>query len=345
MKISLLILTTLFVFQLKANNDSLQFIGQQNQFEINNLKHDIDILKRDQVNYQIEKNIIQETYSNNYDKLNLFITGILLLFGFFGVLGIRDVNAIKKEYKEELDKLKSLQLELESKAKDFENTKTKYDREIKEIIEQNEEQNKKLKILEIKDKIDKLFKDRDHQKALEFCAIALEFAPNDCDLLLKRAQLYARTNKYSDSILCLKKVLEIEPENTSANVNLAEIYLFSGQKEKFDEIFKKHENLFAEKDEGKLVSYFNLIDLFNKGEHQEIKEFISKDVDRTDLRSRKKHIDGWDLYDAMVFLASKPETAERKLLQNYTWYLDGSVNAKQVIDLLDEKDNVPESEQ
>lgn len=330
-------MTIFLAFQLKANSDSLQFIGQQNQFEINNLKHDIEILKRDQVNYQIEKNIIQETYSNNYDKLNLFITGILLLFGFFGVLGIRDVNAIKKEYKEELEKLKSLQLDLESKSKDFENTKTKYDKEIKEILEQNEEQNKKLKILEIKDKIDKLFKDRDHQKALEFCAIALEFAPNDCDLLLKRAQLYSRTNKYNDSILSLKKVLEIEPENTTANVNLAEIYLFSGQKEKFDEIYKKHENLFAEKDEGKLISYFNLIDLFNKGEFQEIKDFIAKDVDRSDLKNRKKHIDGWDLYDAMVFLASKPETAERKLLQNYTWYLDGGVTAKQVIDLLEEK--------
>lgn len=332
----LLVLSILFSFTINAKIDSSQLMLNKQQFELDHLKQEIEILKRDQVNYQIEKTLIQDTYSNNYDKLNLFITGILLLFGFFGVLGIRDVNTIKKEHKEELEKLKSLQLDLESKSKDFENTKSKYDKEIKEILEQNEEQNKKLKILEIKDKLDKLFKDRDHQKALEFCAVALEFAPEDCDLLLKRSQLYSRTNKYSDAISSLKKVIEIDPENTTANVNLAEIYLFSGQKEKFDEIYKNHENLFAEKDEGKLISYFNLIDLFNKGEYEKIKQYISENIDRTDLKNRKKHIEGWDLYDAMVFLANKPETEERKLLQNYTWYLDGGVNAKQVIDLLNE---------
>lgn len=331
------LLLLLFSLQLFGQSDSILRRTQLFESEFNSLKHEIEILKRDQLNYQIEKDLLKDTYSNNYDKLNLFITGILLLFGFFGVLGIRDINSIKKEHKDELEKLKSIQLDLESKSKDFEQTKTKYDKEIKDIIEQNEEQNKKLKILEIKDKIDKLFKERDHQRALEFCAVALEMVPKDCDLLLRRSQLYARTFCYNDAITNLKKVLDIEPDNSTAHMNLAELYLFSGQKEKFDEIYNSHKDMFAAKDEGKLIEYFELIDLFNKGKFDEIKEYISKNIDRKDLENRKKQMEGWDLYDAMVFLANKPETDERKLLQSYTWYLDGHVNASQVIELLGEK--------
>jgi tetratricopeptide (TPR) repeat protein len=336
MKNLLIIFLLLFSIGVNAQSDSTKANNSKElKFEIRGLKHEIEILKRDQINYKIEKNLLKDTYSNNYDKLNLFITGILLLFGFFGVLGIRDINSIKKEHKDELEKLKSIQLDLESKSKDFEQTKTKYDKDIKDILEQNEEQNTKLKILEIKDKIDKLFKEREHQRALEFCALALDMVPEDCDLLLLRSQLYARTFKYNDAITNLKRLLKIEPDNTSANVNLAEIYLFSGQKDKFDEIYKAHENAFAAKDE-KLIEYFELIDLFNKGKFDEIKDYIAKNIDRTELKTRKKRIDGWDLYDAMVFLANKPETNERKLLQNYTWYLDGSVSAQQVINLLGE---------
>lgn len=342
--ITILFLLTLFSWQVKGQSDSIKTNNYSFKSEVNNLKHEIEILKRDQLNYQIEKDLLKDAYSNNYDKLNLFITGILLLFGFFGVLGIRDINSIKKEHKDELEKLKSLQVDLESKSKDFEQTKTKYDREIKDIIEQNEEQNKKLKILEIKDKIDKLFKERDHQRALEFCAVALDMVPKDCDLLIRRSQLYSRTFNYNDAITNLKKVLEIEPDNTSANMNLAELYLFAGQKDKFDEIYKKHEDMFATKGEGKLKEYFELIDLFIKGKFDDIKEYISKNIDRNDLKNRKKQLEGWDLYDAMVFLANKPETDERKLLQNYTWYLDGQVNAQQVIELLGEEKEDEEKE-
>jgi len=325
-----------------AQTDTSQFEIQRLKYETENLRSQIELVKRDQLNYQIEKSLIQDTYSNNYDKVNLFITGILLVFGFFGVFGLRDVNTIKKEHKEELEKLKSLQVDLEAKSKDFEQSKARYDSDITEILKQNDEQNKKLKILEIKDKIDKFFKDRDHQKALEFCAIALEFAPLDCDLLFKRSMLYARMNKYSDAIVTLKKLLEIEPDNTNATVNLAEIYLFSGQKDKFDEIYDRHGNLFGSMGHSKLKEYFNLIDLFNKSKFEEIEKYISSNIDRSDLQSRKSHIDGWDLYDALVFLSNKPESTSRTLLQNYTWYLDGKVSAQQVIGLLTKKTkNIP----
>ena len=117
--ITILFFLTLFSWQVKGQSDSIKTNNNSFKSEVNNLKHEIEILKRDQLNYQIEKDLLKDAYSNNYDKLNLFITGILLLFGFFGVLGIRDINSIKKEHKDELEKLKSLQVDLESKSKDF----------------------------------------------------------------------------------------------------------------------------------------------------------------------------------------------------------------------------------
>jgi len=71
-------------------------------------------------------------------------------------LGNEERKRIKKEYKEKLEKLRSLQLEIAAKSKEFESSKKKYDEEITGILKQNEEQNNKIKVLELKEKIRKI---------------------------------------------------------------------------------------------------------------------------------------------------------------------------------------------
>jgi len=117
--------------------DSLRF--QNLKYEISRLENQIKTVENNQLNYKIEKDLIKETYSSNYERINMVITIILGIIGVIGYIGFRDINSIKKEYVAELDKLKLLQVDFEVKAKEFNTEKDKFDSDIKQILIENEE--------------------------------------------------------------------------------------------------------------------------------------------------------------------------------------------------------------
>ena len=150
-----LIISLLFILLnstiITANVDSIS--TKNFETRIKQLEEQLKEVRRDELNYRIEKDLLKETYSNNYERINTIITIILGIIGILGYLGIRDINSIKKEYTSELAKLKQLQTEMTTKYQEFQTSKEKYDSELRDILKTNEEQNKKIKALELKEKI------------------------------------------------------------------------------------------------------------------------------------------------------------------------------------------------
>lgn len=70
------------------------------------LERKVHIIDVGQINYKIEKDLLKETYSNNYERINTVITFVLGLIGVIGFVGIKDIGSIKKEYESELKSLK-----------------------------------------------------------------------------------------------------------------------------------------------------------------------------------------------------------------------------------------------
>ena len=105
----------------------------------------------------------------------MMITIILAIIGVLGYLGIKDINTTRKQYATELETLKSVQLEFKNKAKEFDSEKRKFDDEIKQILVENGIQNKKIKFIELKEKISELVKENKLHQALEFVNAALGF--------------------------------------------------------------------------------------------------------------------------------------------------------------------------
>lgn len=313
--------------------DSIRLENIESKLKI--LQDRVDEVKRDQLNYSIEKDLIKDTYKGNFEKINFFLTAFIAIIGLLGFLGIKDINTIKKEYKEELDKLNKLQTELIAKSKEFEDTKERYDKDIKEIIQQNEIQNRKVKILELKEKIDKLFSEKQYNTALEFTIVALEIAPNEIDLMRKKAQIYTRLRKYDESIKNYIKILEIDSKNETAIFDLTELYLFTNTQEKADELIKNNTELYKTKLDGELLKFFELITLFNNQNESELKSRILTKLDRTDLINRQKRIEGWDVYDALVYVYNAQESSIKNLFLNYLWYLDGQLNAKEILEKIE----------
>ena len=167
--------------------NSLNALKEQTEFKDKNLEYQISEIRRDQLNYQIEKDLIRETYKANYDRINLLITFVLGLIGILGFLGIRDINSIKKQFTSELDNLSNLRNNFQTKIKELDQTKAKYDSSIAEITQTNIEQNKKLQVIEIKEKINKCLREKEITRAFEYCVVALELSPNDTNLLRTKA--------------------------------------------------------------------------------------------------------------------------------------------------------------
>lgn len=71
--------------------------------ELNKLKNEITEIRRDQLNYKIEKELMKEIYQSNFKTINILITSVLGLFGFLGFFGLRDISSLQKKYQDELD--------------------------------------------------------------------------------------------------------------------------------------------------------------------------------------------------------------------------------------------------
>lgn len=322
----LLIFASLLAFNVFAN-DSLRI---ESRFKI--LENQLEEVKRDQLNYKIEKDLIRETYSTNYDRINMGIAFILGIIGLIGYLGIRDINSIKKQYKSELDNLTQLRQGFETKIAELESTKTKYDNSIKEFTETNKLQNDKLQIIEIKEKISKCLRENEITRALEYCVVALEIAPKDNALLRTKSIIYNRLGKFGDSKKTLLEALENEPDDTSLKLDLIEVLIFNKEIEEAQKLMEKYKADIDKKAEGKLNTFLNILISYIKDDFDTVKEAIVKEISKYDLDIKSLKIDGWSVKEALYFAAYNKLGEKFELLKNYLWFKEGQVSGKEALE-------------
>lgn len=314
----ILLLVTTVCF---AQKDTTNLNKLQEQVTI--LSNKVDEVKRDQNNYKLEKDLLKETYSNNFDRINLVLTALLGIFAVLAFFGIRDINSIKKEYKEELEKLRKLQLEIVAKSNDFDLTKKKYDEEITRILKQNEEQNNKIKILEIKDKIASLFKEKQYGSALEFCSVALELSPDDKYLQFEKGKILGKLNRFSEAVEAYEKLLAVDSTHSDTITNITELYLFLNQPEKANALIKAHPNIFKERREINLLDFFELIMKYHNNDIAGMKEYAKGVINKQNPAMQKTHF-GWDFTDALTFVFFEPENEKKNVLRTILFYLNGN---------------------
>lgn len=323
-KITLLFFLITFSLFGAESKDTISKPQLINRFEI--LNDQLKEVRRDQLNYKIEKEVLKETYENNYERISLIITLILGIIGILGYLGIKDINAIKREYIAELASLKQLQVDIASKIKEYEISKVKYDTELRDILKTNEDQNRKIKVLEIKEKILNLFKENSYVQALEYCLAALELAPNDIILLHYKALIYSRTGNFSDSIITYQKILELDENYKGAIFDLAELYLFNNQRNDYKAIVEKHNEWFNEKSDSKLLEIFELIIAYQDNDLEKLKKLATSHLDIHNTEIKQKRITSWDLQDLLLYTSKQKDSPERKILLSAIWYINGQIN-------------------
>jgi len=319
-------LLPLFAIAKPGNTDSISI--KNLEFKFSQIDDQLKEVRRDELNYRIEKDLLKETYQNNYERISLFITLILGIIGVLGYLGLKDINSIKKEYLTELRNLKQLQSDMTLKFEDFQTSKLKYDTELRDILKTNEEQNKKIKVIELKDKIESIFKEERYGAALEFCLAALDLAPDDIPLLYKKAMVFTRLKNYKESITTYLRILEIDKNNPTAIYNLAEVYLFANEKKEHNDLLSNHSTIIAQKLDGKLLEIFSIITNYQDKDIVKLQKIALANIDISDLQTKKTRIEGWVFKDTLIYFTGLPASPEKIIAQNLIWYLDGQLTAE-----------------
>ena len=326
LKTTILFFLIFIQFSIAQNKDSLNIINLKN--EVSRLENQVKTVEKNQLNYKIEKDLIKETYSSNYERINMIITIILGIIGVIGYIGIRDISSIKKEYVNELEKLKGLQIDFESKSKEFNTEKDKFDSEIRKILIENEEQNRKIKFIELKEKITSFLRDNKLYESLDFIGAALEISPEDESILRYKARTLCRLNRLEDSLSIYEKLHKNSPEDKGLVLDLIEMMMFNKEFEKAEKLIDQNSAIYNARNEGKLAKLMSLFKHYHLNEEVELLDGVKDLVDFSDLNSISKIINEWDLEEAKFVSAHLPVSEQKKQLQNVLWYLDGQINGK-----------------
>lgn len=298
---------------------------------LNDVEHAVKQIDTNQLNYKIEKDLLKETYSNNYEKISLIITLVLGILGVFGYLGLRDITTIKKEYEQELSNLRQIQGQFNLKSQEFEEDKKKFEEDLKSIIKENEEQTKKIKFIELKDRVRTLLKDNNLTPALEFANAALQIIDNDVDLLNKKGQILCRLNQLSEAVDAFSKAVKSDPNDSTSILNTAECLYFANDIRTVKKLIEKHKPLFENKDNGRLLELFNIIELYHAGEKDKLLLVAKDNVTFNNLQATDKKISGWNLEEAKYFAHYQPDGELKTIIQNLIWYWDGKINGETLL--------------
>ena len=324
---------TIFMFLFFVNYSSADTIAINRK--VHNLENDIKRIEANQINYRVEKDLLKETYSNNYEKINFYITLVLGLVGVLGFLGLKDISSTKKEYEIELNKLRLIQGEFDLKSKSFDTDKAKFEEELKSIITKNEEQSTKIKFIELKEKVSSLLKDNSITSALEFANVALNIEENDRDLLNQKGMILCRLNQIPEAVATFRKASINNPNDELTLTNLVECLFFAKEIDEAKKIISSHKSLFEKKENGKLLELFNVIDLYVSNKKNELLAVVKASVNINDLKSKNKYFEIWHLNEAIHFIYFETESELKKIVQNLFWFYDAQLSGEALLKRLD----------
>lgn len=289
-------------------------------------------IRRDQLNYKVEKDLLKEAYSSNLQTVNLVITLILGVFTILGFLGLRSISGFRKEFKAEFEHLQDLRSQFERKLSDLEEEQQNAKTKLEEISTINAKQDTRLQILELQEKVESLINQKAYSRALYFLDVGLDLTPNDLVLLQQRAHSLSCLNLYSEAITAWEKVLNVEPDNRAAPCDLAELYLFISDFNKYETFSGKHQEVLDSK--GPFFSwYLECLRLYMSSDLSALRQNISNKLPEIP-ENRVTLIDNWRFAEVRFLVGAKRDSPERIVFYKFLDLLEGKKSKKDLQEMV-----------
>ncbi|WP_394747664.1 tetratricopeptide repeat protein [Spongiimicrobium salis] len=319
----------LFTIHLNAQLDSVSL--KKLQSEQVDLENKISQIRQNQLNYKIEKDLLKETYTTNYERIQSIITLILGVFTVLGFLGIRSIWNLKKNYETELNEIRTLKAMFENDHEILIDKLDKLDLKIKAIDSINEKQDIALKILDLRERIESLIKSRQYIKALEYITVGLEINPERIGFKQSKAFVLFRLQKYREAIKLHQEILKIEPKNDDSLFDLAELLLIVKDDQEFEQLRNTYKDELDLNPENPKTVFFDAFYNFNKQNVDLLNSNISIILDGMDTDEVKKHF-VWDFSDLKLSIKDRESNSLKRKIIGLTNLLDGSWTKKKYLE-------------
>jgi hypothetical protein len=312
------------------SNESIQNDIQQLNHDVKTVSSDVEILRRDQINYRVEKDILKEAYSSNLQSVNIIITIVFGIFGVLGYLGIRSIKEIKLDYANELNDLKSLKAKFEAELLQFENKQKEFELKVSELAKTNEEQDRRLKVLELIEKAAEYIKSKQWHWALQYIAVGLDIDSNNDVLLKQKAMCHGKLGEDSLALDARRRVLELQPDNFTNVTNMLEILAMTNQLDEFDKVYSANKDRVDRYHNGALIIFLKtLLGLVNGDVISATKDLES--YAKKFLGETKQHIGNWSFDEVAHVISKMPVGKARDLLVLTVQFFDGKISSDDLV--------------
>lgn len=292
------------------------------QLEISSLRHQLAIVQRDQLNYQIEKDLLKEAYSSNLQSVNLVITIVFGIFAVLGYAGMRSIKEIRSDYRAELERLRELKGSFESELDSLRAKQRDFELRVTELAKINDAQDRRLKVMEIVEKAGSLINSRNYSWALEHISVGLALDPTNAILLEQQALCSGRLGRLSDAIQASRRFLELEPGNLSQIANLCEYLALAGNESEFNEMYAKHALELDRRADGGLSTYLKAVSLAIVGSIDRARELLVAYA-KNQPPEPKGRIESWSFDDALSIVDPFPPGERKEFLLAIVRYFKG----------------------
>jgi len=304
--------------------------------DIKSSENDVDLIRRDQLNYSIEKNLLKEAYSSNIQTIQIIISIALGVFTILGYLGLKNINQLRDSYTKELEELKKVKSDFE---KQLQTLKEKYEEFQNKVDRINETQDHRLKLLELIEKVNEIIKTGQWRWALEHIAIGLEIDPQNLSLIAQQGECQGKLGELKKAIATWKKIIESSNADKStvirAVVNILEYLALENNKGEFDSLISKYQNDVDQYRDGAVNAYLrSLIALVGNDLTSAIAELESFASRFTGIQ--KTYIEDWSFYEVWNVALKWEEGHKKELILKTINFFGGHLSSDHFISFLTE---------
>lgn len=240
---------------------------------------------------------------------------------------------LKKEYSAELEKINALRKDLEIKVSKIGEEQEKVKSDYLDIIKTNEEQSRRIKVLELQEKIASLMQAKNYQRALEYGIVGLDLDPHNIILLKQKASAQWELNDLEGSIITLTQILKEDPNDKSTITNLLELYLLTKRIQDYDELYSKNKFWIDQRDDFILTMYFNLLKSFQLGLEKDIDNQVRTYLQK--LPNEQKRYIKWDFDQVRRILQVQPSSKSKTQLTTFIDFISGTMIKEEALKKID----------
>jgi tetratricopeptide (TPR) repeat protein len=325
LSVLLFVIVTGIPFQAKAHAQRAEVPAtvSARDAELRILSEQVAEVRRDQLNYRIEKDLLREAYSSSFQTVQLVLTLILAAFTVLGYLGLRNISALRASFQAELEGFSKAKAAVDEHLKNIDEAQRRTATEMAKLAGENAEQDRRLRGLEMREKASKLVADGNHALALEYIIVGLQASPEDKALLAMKANCLSKVGRLTEAIVIHQQLLEASPDDHSVIVNLLEAYLLA---ERFDE----HEALSTTRRDviaarpPVFAWYLSTLRALMQKNNESLRSLLGKLKGLVSADVGKKM--NWEFMDARVALASRKDLPGRILFLAALNVLEGKMS-------------------